>query len=252
MNRQDSARSHTVVVARIVVSLLIVGALVATLTDRSGLVPSNMVDLLSYYTLQTNVAALAVWTTATVAARGLTAPPWWLELGRAFVAANLVLIAGVYWLQVAPLGLQDGPQLVAVMIVSHVVTPIYVVLEHLWVGDRAPLPVQALPWLIAYPALWSIAAVLRAWSGGWVPYEYMQPSRGIAAVAWTIVVQGAVLTALTLAAMRLRRWRRLAEPAYREYGPRMSIDPLPSEASQRPFSRAANSDITPKTPKSSI
>lgn len=252
MNRPDSIAAQTVVVSRVVLSLLIVGALVATLTDRSGLVPSSMVDLVSYYTLQTNVAALVVWTIATLAARGLVAPPWWLELGRTFVAANLVLIAGVYWTQIAPLGLEHGPQLIAVMIVSHVVTPIYVVLEHLLVGERSPVPLRVLPWLVAYPALWSIATVARVWSGGWVPYEYLQPSRGLAAVAWTIVVQGVALTGLTWAAMRTRRWRRLAEPAYRSEAFPTSIDPSRSAASQRPFSRAASTDITPQMPKSSM
>lgn len=252
MNRQDSAAARAVVVLRIVMSLLIVGALVATLTDRSGLVPSSMVDLLSYYTLHTNVAALVVWTAATLAACGVARPPRWLEIGRTFVAANLVLIAGVYWIQIAPLGLQHGPQLIAVMVVSHIITPVYVVFEHVRVGTSSPVPSRALPWLVAYPVLWASVTVIRVWSGGWVPYEYLEPSRGIGAIALTIGGQGGALTALTWAAMRLRRWRRLADPAYRAFDVLTSIDPSRSAASQRPFSRAASTDITPQMPKSSM
>jgi hypothetical protein len=237
---------------RIIMALLIVGALIATLTDNSGLVPSHYVDLISYYTLQTNVAALVVWTAATLAARGLARPPWWLEFGRAFVAANLVLIACVYWIQVAPLGLEHGPQLVAVMIVSHVITPVYVVLEHVLVGTRSPVPMEALPWLVAYPVVWSCVAVARVWSGGWVPYEYLEPTRGLGAVAATVIAQGAVLTAFTWAAMRVRRWRRVPDPAYGKDASVTSIDPLRSDASQRPFSLAASTDMTPQTPRSSM
>ncbi len=252
MRRRHSTHARVVVALRLAMSVLIVGALIATLTDRSGLVPSNFLDLLGYYTLQTNVAALVVWSAATVAARGLARPPWWLELGRTFVAANLVLIACVYWIQVAPLGLEDGPQLVSVMIVSHIITPAYVVVEHLLVGTRSPVPTRVLPWLVAYPVVWSGVAVLRVWSGGWVPYEYLEPSRGIGAVALTIAVQGLVLAALTWGAMRLRGWRRIPDPAYGEDTSPTSIDPLRSDASQRPFSLAASTDITPQSPRSSI
>ncbi|WP_366475867.1 Pr6Pr family membrane protein [Demequina sp.] len=252
MSSQPASLSRAAAALRVAMSLLIVGALIATLTDRSGLVPSNYVDLLSYYTLQTNVAALVVWTAVTLAARGLTHPPRWLEIGRAFVAANLVLIAGVYWIQVAPLGLEHGPQLVAVMIVSHIITPVYVVLEHLLVGTRSPVPARLLPWLVAYPALWSCVAVARVWSGGWVPYEYLEPARGFSAVALTVAVQGVALTGLTWAAMRARRWRRIADPAYSEDTSPTSIDSLRNDASQRPFSLAASTDITPQSPRSSM
>ncbi|MCB2411739.1 Pr6Pr family membrane protein [Demequina sp. TTPB684] len=252
MSRHHSASTRWVATLRVAMSLLIVGALIATLTDNSGLVPSSYLDLLSYYTLQTNVAALIVWVVATVAASGMAQAPWWLEVGRAFVAANLVLIACVYWVQVAPLGLEHGPQLVTVMIISHVVTPLYMIAEHLLVGTRLPVPTRLLPWLVAYPMAWSAAAVIRVWSGGWVPYEYLEPSRGIGAVAVTIAAQGAVLCALTWAAMRLRAWRRVPDPAYRAETSPTSIEMARSDVSQRAFSLAASTDITPQSPKSSI
>lgn len=61
MRPHQYAPSRAVAALRVTMSLLIVGALIATLTDTSGLVPERMIDLLGYYTLQANVIALAVW-----------------------------------------------------------------------------------------------------------------------------------------------------------------------------------------------
>ncbi|NTV38490.1 MAG: hypothetical protein HGA51_00810, partial [Demequinaceae bacterium] len=132
---------RTVAAARLGASALVLVALGLTLTDTSGLVPERVIDLLGYYTLQANFLAFAVWVTSVIAARRPTSArvDTALEYGRAFAAANLVLVAVIYWSMIAPLGLQAGPQLAIVMVISHVITPLYASIDYLVVGNTKPL-----------------------------------------------------------------------------------------------------------------
>jgi hypothetical protein len=197
--------------ARLGVSALLVSALITALTDSSGLVPTSALDVATYYTVQANIVAVLVWSALVFYAWRQASPPRWLEYGRAFSAANLVTVAVIYWLAIAPLGLQHGGGLVYVMLVSHVVSPLYASAEHLVVGPREPLPWRHLWALCAYPALWVGIAVARSATGGPVIYAYLDPDRGALAIVWALTWNLAVLLAATAAAMRVRRWRRWSD-----------------------------------------
>lgn len=195
--------------SRLAVSALILVALWLTLTDTSGLVPARMIDLLGYYTLQANFFALAVWVTLAIVSTRPASPRFELalEYARAFAAANLVMVAVIYWSMIAPLGLQDGSRLAIVMAISHVVTPAFATIDYLVVGNTKPLPLRGWWWFFAIPTAWIATAVLRAYDGGWIPYDYLDPARGIRAIARTVLWHGALLGVLTIAALRLRTWR---------------------------------------------
>ena len=198
-----------VAIARLGASALVLVALGLTLTDTSGLVPERVIDLLGYYTLQANVIALAVWVASTFAAMRPTSPriDTALEYGRAFAAANLVLVAVIYWSMIAPLGLQDGPQLVTVMVISHIITPVYASIDYLVVGHKKPLPLRGWWWFFAIPTAWIATAIARAYAGGWIPYDYLDPARGMRAIIRTVSWHGVLLAVLTIAALRVRAWR---------------------------------------------
>ena|GEM_PF-1334956 len=198
-----------VATARASASALVLFALGLTLTDTSGLVPERMIHLLGYYTLQANVIALAVWITLVIAAARPTSAKTQrtLEYARAFAVANLVLVAILYWVMIAPLGLEDGPQLATVMVISHIVTPVYASIDYLVVGPAEPLPMRGWWWFFAIPTAWLSVAIPRAYAGGWVPYDYLDPARGLRAIVGTVSLQGFLLAALAVAALRIRAWR---------------------------------------------
>lgn len=194
--------------SRVAACVLIISALVATLTDTSGLVPSSFTEIATYFTFQANVVAVLVWGATLFHSWTSRPSPRWLEYGRAFTAANLVTVAVIYWVAIQPLGLQDGGQLIYVMIVSHIVTPVYAATEQVLVGPRLALPWRNI-WMIAgYACLWVTVAVTRAWLGGPVIYDYLAPSEGAMAVASALTWNMAVLLVASAAAMRIRRWRR--------------------------------------------
>lgn len=200
---------RNVAIARLSASALVLFALGLTLTDTSGLVPERVIDLLGYYTLQANVIALAAWIGSTIAATRPTSArvDKALEYARAFTAANLVMVAILYWTTIAPLGLQSGPVLVTVMIISHIITPIFASIDYLVVGDRRPLPLRGWWWFFAIPTVWIATAVARAYAGGWIPYDYLDPARGMPAIVRTVSWHALLLAVLTVAGLRLRTWR---------------------------------------------
>ncbi len=201
-----------VAIARLGASALVLVALGLTLTDTSGLVPARVIDLLGYYTLQANVIALFVWVASTFAAtRPTTARvETGLEYARAFATANLVLVAVIYWSMIAPLGLQAGPQLVTVMVISHIITPVYASIDYLVIGHDKPLPLRGWWWFFAIPTAWIATAVARAYAGGWIPYDYLDPARGMRAIVRTVSWHGLLLAALTFAALRVRALRTVS------------------------------------------
>lgn len=196
-------------IARLGASALVLVALGLTLTDTSGLVPERVIDLLGYYTLQANFLALAVWVASAIASTRPTSTriDTALEYGRAFAAANLVLVAVIYWSMIAPLGLEAGPQLATVMVISHVITPLYATVDYLVVGNTRPLPLRGWWWFFAIPTAWIATAIARAYAGGWIPYDYLDPARGVRAIIRTVSWHGVLLAVLTIAALRVRAWR---------------------------------------------
>ena len=202
---------RNVAIARLGASAIVLFALGLTLADTSGLVPERVIDLLGYYTLQANVFALFARIGSTIAmARPTSARvDRVLEYARAFTAANLLMVAIIYWTTIAPLGLQSGPVLVTVMVISHVLTPIFAAVDYLVVGNRRPLPLRGWWWFFAIPTVWIGVALARIYAGGWIPYEYMDPARGIAAIARTISWHGLLLAVLTVAVLRVRTWRSI-------------------------------------------
>jgi len=203
---------RNVAIARLSASAVVLFALGLTLTDTSGLVPERVIDLLGYYTLQANVIALAAWMGSTIAATRPTSARMdrALEYARAFTAANLVMVAILYWTTIAPLGLQSGPVLVTVMIISHIITPVFASIDYLVVGDRHPLPLRGWWWFFAIPTAWIATAVARAYAGGWIPYDYLDPARGMPAIVRTVSWHGLLLAVLTVAVLRVRTWRTVS------------------------------------------
>jgi len=198
---------------RLVIIGLIAVALAATLTDTSGLVPESMRDIAAYYTFQTNIVCAAVLVALTWHRFRHTNPPVWVEWGRAFSAVNLVVMGLIYWAIIFPLGTEYGPQMLWVMIISHIVTPLYLGVEYMVVGSRQPLPL-ARWWAIAgYAGVWTVVTVTRSARGDFVPYDHLDPAqRGWSQILWTVALHSALLLVVTIVALRWRRWRSVAEP----------------------------------------
>ena len=129
------------------------------------------------------------------------------------LAANLVVVAVIYWGSIFPLGTQDGAQLAWVMAIAHVATPVYVVADQALVGSREPLPWRRWWWVSGYATLWVGIALVRGALGGKVPYDYLNAETGYGPVIVTVAIHGVVLIAMSVTALRWRSARRVPDPA---------------------------------------
>ncbi|PKQ27041.1 MAG: hypothetical protein CVT64_00910 [Actinobacteria bacterium HGW-Actinobacteria-4] len=203
-----------VVGMRMLMIALIAIALVATLTDTSGLVPDSFFDIASFYTFQTNIILAIVLVVLTWHSLRGSTPGRWVEYGRAFSAVNLVVVGILYWSMIFPRGTEDGAQMVWVMIISHIATPVYFAVEYMVVGSREALPLRHW-WIIAgYAGVWTVATVARTAQGDYIAYDHLDPAQhSYLTIATTVSWHSVILLAATVVALRVRRFRAIDEPA---------------------------------------
>jgi hypothetical protein len=199
---------------RMLMIALIGAALVVTLTDTSGLVPESYFDLASYYTFQTNIILAFVLVALTWHSLSGSTPGAWLEYARAFSAVNLVVVGVLYWAMIYPRGMEDGPQMVFVMIISHIVTPVYLAVEYMMVGPREPLPMRHWWTIAGYAGVWTVATIARTAQGDYIAYDHLDPAQhSYLSIGTTVAWQSAILLTATVVAMRVRRFRAIDDPA---------------------------------------
>jgi hypothetical protein len=162
----------------------------------------SAVSFFSFFTIQANLLAAAVW-----AARALRPAA---RLARWRGAATLYLAATglVYGVLLAGYQAELQTTIPWVDLVLHRVLPLAIVLDWLLQPPRpAPAWRDALPWLI-HPALYLVYSLLRGAAVGWYPYPFLDPAQagGYAAVAAYAagIAMAIALLALLLVALARR------------------------------------------------
>lgn len=191
---------------RLVLAVLILAAIVATYIEtanRNG-GPPNPLNFFGYFTIQSNIlGALALTASGILLLRGRRGPGWIPDF-RGAVVAYLAVVGIVYAVLLAPLGVEGGVPVPWANTVMHLVSPIAIALDWILVADRPPLRWRRLWVCLPYPAVWLAVVLARGASDGWVPYPFLNPDRGAAAVAivcvgiaFAILVAAALATALS-------------------------------------------------------
>lgn len=190
-------------VARISVGGGVIGILVLTYLWGIPTDGASLIDYFGYFTNQTSLLTSVV----LIAFGWLTlagcVPPHWLVLARA-VATACMLIVGVIYNTLVP-GTGSAPAWVSGTL--HLVFPALVALDWFLVRDHPPLPWRQLWVVLPYPILWLVVVLVRGATDGWVPYGFLLPERGFAALVLSVAgLLGALVAAGTLvwAASRLR------------------------------------------------
>jgi hypothetical protein len=169
-------------VLRLLVSLLILAAVVATYAEASSRVTVNPFNLLGYFTIQSNFILAAAYILTSLPGSALS---WTLEqrsVLRACATTYIVIVGIVYATLLAPLGAAGGVPLPWANVVLHVVTPIYGILDWFVFRDRSPLAFRRLWFVLVYPLVWLVVVLIRGATDGWVPYPFLDPVEGCATV----------------------------------------------------------------------
>jgi hypothetical protein len=179
----DSLWGMTQLIAalRAVAALGTLTAIVATFFDTASRSTINPFNFFGYFTMQSNLATLAVLLAAAVYGfRGRRQPPG-LVLARGCVTTYIVIVGIVYNLLLS--GLEGGVTLAWANTVLHVLLPIYAALDWILFADRGPLPWRRFWIVLVYPVVWLIVVLVRGATDGWVPYPFLDPAQGYGVVA---------------------------------------------------------------------
>lgn len=150
-------------------------------------------QLPSYFTPLANIAGIvALLAAAVVGSR----EPRWVALLRVNAATYLVMVAVVYWALLAPYARPLHPWANAVI---HGGAAVLLTLDWLIARPRHRLPWSSVWTVLSLPGAWLVYLAVRAHIDGWMPYPFLDTSRGIAlpvASVAAMLIVGLTVTAV--------------------------------------------------------
>ncbi len=193
MDRETALRTYRLGFAAL--PLVAIGATIADLARRGTL---DLVNLFSYFTIQSNVIGVVAFLVAALVGRSRFPS---LDLLRGASMTYLTVTFVVYALLLADIDVSTP--LAWVDFILHKVFPVAVLVD--WVLDppRQRISIwQGAVWLV-YPLAWVAYSLTRGAMVGWYPYPFLDPANGgyssIAVYVVGILVFGIVVVGLVIA-----------------------------------------------------
>jgi len=185
-------RPLLLVAYRVGFATLTLVAILAQAADLAGRGVLDPVSFLSYFTIQSNLIAVAVFLIGAARWRSPSSPTWDLVRGQSVLVMTVTLIVFALLLS----GTDVDTALQWVDLVVHRIMPIAVMID--WVIDP-PAPIsfrRSLRWLV-YPLVWVGYALVRGALTGRYPYPFLDPANGgygtVAVYVVAILILGTVL-----------------------------------------------------------
>ncbi|MDE0573128.1 Pr6Pr family membrane protein [Demequina sp. B12] len=110
---------------------------------------------------------------------------WWIDLLRVNALTYLTIAGVVYWLLLAA---HTTPKVPWANAILHGGAAVILLADWIMFGQRRRLPVRTWWTVLVVPALWASYLIMRASRDGWVPYPFLDPARGTAAIAGTLAI----------------------------------------------------------------
>jgi len=197
------ATQTAIAAARAVAGAVVIGILVQTFVAGIPMRGTNPFDYFGYFTNLTSLLSSFVLLATAATVRAI---PRWLHELRGIAVTCMIIVALIYNIVVPGTG--SAPPWVSVTL--HIVFPALLVLDWTLVSDRPALRWRRLWIVLPYPLLWLVVTLARGATDGWVPYGFLLPERGGAAlIATTAGLLAALLAAASvvwvLSRVRLRR-----------------------------------------------
>jgi len=187
----------------------IVGQLITTYNFWTALGIQNrgalFVNFFSFFTIDSNVAAVAVFAVGAVLLIRNQGDPRWYALLRASAVTYMTVTLVVYNLLLRGIELPQGTTLAWSNEILHVVAPLLIVLDWFFAPGRRRLEWKDLRVIIAFPIVWVIYTLIRgplaynetAHKPTWYPYPFLDPSlspEGYWSVLfYVILIAGAII-----------------------------------------------------------
>lgn len=197
-------------VVRAIVAVAIVISLIVTFIDASAVDGFDPVNVLSYFTILSNIAAVYVMGRAALS-------PEWRESNTAVIGAvtlYMTITGLIYAFVLRPIGADVGEYRPWVDFIQHTAGPAALVMDWLLFTPRAPIGKRFFFGWFVFPLLYLPYSLIRGAITGWYPYPFLDPDSaagGHTRVAISVVV---ILGVFIAVAVFLRWWAssETAEP----------------------------------------
>ncbi len=159
---------------RIGFAVATIAAIAAQAADLNARGVFNAANFFSYFTIQSNLIAVAVFLVGVAWWRTTPSMAWELVRGAAVLVMTVTFV--VFALLLADTDVDTA--LPWVNTVVHQIMPIAVIVD--WLIDPPDRRIslrQSLRWL-TYPLLWTGYTLVRGQSAGWYPYPFLDPADG--------------------------------------------------------------------------
>ncbi|WP_061962082.1 Pr6Pr family membrane protein [Demequina flava] len=133
----------------------------------------------------TPLAALTGIGALVIAAASRHPDQWWIDTLRVNATTYTAVAGIVYWAILADHAIPKVPWANAIL---HGGAAILLFADWMTIGRRRRLPIRTWWTVLAVPGGWCAYLVIRAAYDGWVPYAFLDPARGPAAIAGTVSV----------------------------------------------------------------
>ena len=205
----------------------IVGQLVTSLGYWAGAgvtdVTVPLVSFFSFFTIESNVGAVAVFLIGAVVLLLRRDDPAWFSILRGCVTSYMAVTGIVYNVLLRGIELPQGATLPWSNEVLHVVAPVLIVVDWALAPGRRRLEWRHLGWVVGFPIVWAVYTMIRGplvydpvrQRETWYPYPFLDPSlspEGYVSVACYIVLIALVIGAVGAAVVWWSR-RRAPETA---------------------------------------
>jgi hypothetical protein len=167
-------RRMVLAIYRLVFAAATIVAIVAQLQDLAARGILNPVNFLSYFTIQSNLIAVAVFVIGVTRWRSESTRRWELIRGAAVVYMTVTFV--VFALLLSNTNVDTA--LPWVNTVVHQLMPIAVIVDWLIDPPRTGISFRdSLVWLV-YPLAWTAYTLVRGPIAGWYPYPFLDPANG--------------------------------------------------------------------------
>ena len=214
---------------RIVVSVAIIAAVIGQIfvsldfwrSNGVTNIGSNVVNFLSFFTIDSNIAAAAILLIGVgLSIAGRTVDPVWFAVSRASVTTYMVVTGIVYNLLLRGVELPQGSTLGWSNEVLHLIAPTYLLIDWLFAPGRRPLGAKRIWPILVFPILWVVYTLVRGpfvidqvyGNAFWYPYPFLNPNtsaNGYLSVAFYVVLIALVISATAVGVLWVSRRKDL-------------------------------------------
>ena len=163
-------------IARIIAAITAIVALIGDVNFTIGTSPFAIGNFFSYFTVQSMMLAVIVFSTAAVIALRQPRDPVWLDQVRALVT-TYVTVSGIVFAVLLVEGTTRGVPVWAPWSsqILHFVLPAYALLDW-WLAPGREVPWKTLGIVMLFPAVWVVYTMIRGSQVYWYPYFFLDPA----------------------------------------------------------------------------